>query len=186
VNLELLERAADALGELRDEVVFVGGATVELWITDPAAPEVRPTYDVDVVVEVVGRRDYRAFEVRLGQHGFRHDQESGVTCRFRHAERDLVLDAMPLDPRILGGRGDFLGSRDFGDVVALIDGRVELVEEVRAEDPNLREHIASEFAQLRTEPLFHSGLAGATAPDAASQERIELVLLHRIEDLIHE
>ena len=30
-------------------VVFVGGAAVTLWITDPAAPPVRPTNDVDVV-----------------------------------------------------------------------------------------------------------------------------------------
>jgi hypothetical protein len=50
VNLELLELATSALGELRDEVVFVGGATVELWISDPGAPEFRPTDDVDVVV----------------------------------------------------------------------------------------------------------------------------------------
>jgi len=49
VSLELLELAASTLGELVDEVVFVGGAAVTLWITDPAAPPVRPTNDVDVV-----------------------------------------------------------------------------------------------------------------------------------------
>jgi hypothetical protein len=41
-NLRMLEFAFEHLAELRDEVVFVGGATVELWITDPAAPEFRP------------------------------------------------------------------------------------------------------------------------------------------------
>lgn len=33
----LLELAAEILGPLVEEVVFVGGATVHLWITEPAA-----------------------------------------------------------------------------------------------------------------------------------------------------
>ena len=55
-NIEMLARAAEALGELKDEVVFVGGAVVELFITDPAAPRPRFTQDVDVVVEVATLR----------------------------------------------------------------------------------------------------------------------------------
>ena len=43
MSIELLEIAAETLGELLEEVVFVGGATVVLWITDPGAPPVRPT-----------------------------------------------------------------------------------------------------------------------------------------------
>ena len=42
-----LELAAATLTDLLPEVVFVGGATVTLWITDPGAPPVRPTKDVD-------------------------------------------------------------------------------------------------------------------------------------------
>lgn len=40
MTIELLELAASGLGELLEEVAFVGGATVALWITDPAAPPV--------------------------------------------------------------------------------------------------------------------------------------------------
>ena len=36
MSVELLENATAALGDLLDEVVFVGGATITLWITDPA------------------------------------------------------------------------------------------------------------------------------------------------------
>jgi hypothetical protein len=50
VSIELLGLGAAALGDLADEVVFVGGARVTLWITDPAAPPPRPTQDVDVIV----------------------------------------------------------------------------------------------------------------------------------------
>lgn len=40
-NVRMLELAAEHLSGLLAEVVFVGGATVELWITDQAAPEFR-------------------------------------------------------------------------------------------------------------------------------------------------
>jgi hypothetical protein len=49
---ELLELAAGILGPLVDEIVFLGGATVHLWLTEPAAPPVRATDDVDVICDV--------------------------------------------------------------------------------------------------------------------------------------
>ena len=59
-NRRQLARVAEALGDLRHDVVFVGGATVGLLITDPAAPRVRPTKDVDVIVEVATYSEYQA------------------------------------------------------------------------------------------------------------------------------
>lgn len=58
MTIDLLEFGHAALGALVEEVVFVGGATIALWITDPAAPPVRVTQDVDVIVEVTSRRAY--------------------------------------------------------------------------------------------------------------------------------
>jgi hypothetical protein len=101
-NIRMLELAAEQLGELLDEVVFVGGATVELWITDETAPEFRPTDDIDVVVEVTTARDYHRFEERIREVGFEHDQESGVICRFKEPESGLLLDVMPTEASILG------------------------------------------------------------------------------------
>ncbi len=42
----------DALEELADEVVFVGGATVALYADRPSG-EARPTDDVDILVELM-------------------------------------------------------------------------------------------------------------------------------------
>jgi hypothetical protein len=95
-NIEMLERAAVALGDLVEhEVVFVGGATVGLWATDQATAEFRPTDDVDVIVEVTSRSAYYRFEDRLRALGFVNDDEAGVICRFRHEAQALVLDVMP-------------------------------------------------------------------------------------------
>lgn len=101
-TVEMLERAAEALGDLvESEVVFVGGATIALWATDQAVAEFRPTDDVDVIVEVTSRPEYYRFEGRLRELGFANE-EGGVICRFRHPARHLVLDAMPTEATILG------------------------------------------------------------------------------------
>jgi hypothetical protein len=102
MSIDLLERAAAALGPLVEQVAFVGGATFPLWITDPGAPAPRPTKDVDVVIGVATRGELHAFEARLRERGFRNDTDSAVICRWRHDERDLILDAMPAAGELLG------------------------------------------------------------------------------------
>ena len=62
VRIRVLSRL---LGEMSDEVVFVGGATVSLYATDPTAEEVRPTDDVDILVELATYRDYAKLEGNL-------------------------------------------------------------------------------------------------------------------------
>jgi hypothetical protein len=100
-NIEMLVGAARALGELRDEVVFVGGAVVDLFITDPAAPRPRFTEDVDVVIEVTTYGEWARIGERLRALGFREDQREGAPlCRW--LIEDLVVDVMPALERVLG------------------------------------------------------------------------------------
>jgi len=101
VSFDLLESGVAALGPLTEEVVFVGGATLVLWIADPAAPVPRPTLDIDVIVEVTTRRELHAFDAALRRRGFSEDVYGGVIRRWRHGE-DLVLDAIPADASLLG------------------------------------------------------------------------------------
>ncbi|HEV2998620.1 MAG TPA: hypothetical protein VGX16_05890 [Solirubrobacteraceae bacterium] len=98
----MLEQAADALGPLCKEVVFLGGASIALWLTDPSAPNPRPTKDVDVVVEVTSRLGYLRFSEKMRSRGFSEDAQSTVLCRWRHTRAELLLDAMPANPAILG------------------------------------------------------------------------------------
>ncbi len=60
-NLVRIKAVSNALGSLKDQVVFVGGATVAFYV-DRMAEEVRPTDDVDVVVEIWTYKDYAALE----------------------------------------------------------------------------------------------------------------------------
>jgi hypothetical protein len=108
MSVALLEAAGAALGDLRERVVFLGGATIALWMSDPAARPPRVTYDVDVVAEVVTLAAYAAFQAELRAHGFSEDVESGVICRWRHPDDDLILDAIPLEARLAGFGGRWL------------------------------------------------------------------------------
>ena len=68
-NLQLLEAAARALEPMLDEVVFVGGCVTGLLITDPAAAGMRPTTDVDVIVEVYSYAENDGLSQRLRELG---------------------------------------------------------------------------------------------------------------------
>ncbi len=64
-NIEMLETVAEGLDYLLEDVVFVGGATVATYATDPAAPQPRPTNDVDLVFEITSRLEYSRLEEKL-------------------------------------------------------------------------------------------------------------------------
>ena len=81
--LEMIERVAKRLGDLRYEVAFVGGAVTGLLITDPGAPKVRVTDDVDAIVEVASRAKYYELAKRLRDLGFKEDTSEGAPpCRW--------------------------------------------------------------------------------------------------------
>ena len=100
----MIERAAQELAPFIDEVAFVGGATIALWITDEGAPSPRVTKDVDLVVEVASRAGWYRFEERLRSHGLRNDSSSRVICRWKAGDPgdELVVDLMPGNASILG------------------------------------------------------------------------------------
>lgn len=85
-----------------DEVVFVGGATVHLWLTEPGAPPARATEDVDVICEVAGRAEYYRLGGKLRERGLQEAAGAPVLCRWQSVEPRLILDVMPTDADILG------------------------------------------------------------------------------------
>jgi hypothetical protein len=97
-----LETAAAILGPVADEVVFVGGATIHLWLTEPGAPPARATEDVDVICEVATRVEYYRLGSRLRERGLHETIDEPVICRWRCPDPQLVLDVMPTNPDILG------------------------------------------------------------------------------------
>lgn len=100
-NLPTLCTIAQALGELREQVVFLGGAVAGLLVTDPLAEGVRATRDVDAVVQA-GRAQFYHVQRELARRGFHEDVDSGVICRWIHRDSGVVFDLMPESPSVLG------------------------------------------------------------------------------------
>jgi hypothetical protein len=97
-NLPLLEDAVRKLAPFLDEIVFVGGVTLGLLITDEAAAPIRGTTDVDVIAEIATYADYIAFSERLREASFTEDD--ALTCRWHNGT--LTLDVLALNKEVLG------------------------------------------------------------------------------------
>ncbi|MGD1024080.1 MAG: hypothetical protein ABR880_14940 [Candidatus Sulfotelmatobacter sp.] len=73
------------------------------------------------------------------------------------------------------GKNDFRMSHDLEDIVTVIDGRAELMEEVRHARADVQKYLSDEFGDLLSNRDFLEALPGHLLPDAASQQRLELV-----------
>jgi len=74
------------------------------------------------------------------------------------------------------GAGDYLFSQDIGDIVALVDGRPELVNEVHAADSEAREFVGNGFRRLLDDARFEESIPAHLTPDPASQSRVPRIL----------
>lgn len=96
-NLIRLKAVCEALKGLKQDYVFVGGATVSLYAThQDLADEIRPTDDVDVIVELATYAGYSDLDERLRNLKFANDMASGVLCRYKY--QGIIVDVMPTDP----------------------------------------------------------------------------------------
>jgi len=224
-NLDILMLTAGKLGELTNEMVFLGGSTTGLLITDDASPPVRETKDVDVIVEVVTLAEYYKLSEKLRALGFNEDQSEGAPlCRW--VMDGLILDVMPTDSKILGfsnvwystamkesveielpnstkikvvtgpyflatkleafegrGNGDYLLSHDLEDIISVIDGRIEIIEEVLSSSEELKAYLIEKFSGLLEAPRFIEALPGKLPGDESSQGRVSIIL-ERIKQII--
>lgn len=92
INIEVIETIATALKELNEEVVYVGGAVVGIYINDPAADDIRPTKDVDISLSVASLSELEEIRVKLEERGFTQAAEDKVICRFRY--QGIKVDVM--------------------------------------------------------------------------------------------
>ena len=95
-NVEMIEVVARGLKDKLDNVVFVGGSIMELYIKDPATNKPRVTDDVDIVVEIATRSAYDQFENELRGLGFINDI-SGPSCRFIFNEVKVDVISTSID-----------------------------------------------------------------------------------------
>ena len=99
--IEMLEIVAAVIADLPIDVTFTGGATIPLYLDPIAALEVRPTDDVDCVVEVTTQVGYYQLAAQLRELGLEEDATPGAPlCRWLC--QGIKLDVMPIDEQVLG------------------------------------------------------------------------------------
>ena len=228
-NVPKVELVAQALGDLREQLVFVGGCAVDLLLTDTAAAPSRVTYDVDLVAQVAALAGYHKLEDEFVRLGFKRDiSRDAPICRWRLG--NLEVDLMPTDTSVLGfanrwyplamqtaqlvtlpsgttirliaapvflatkfeafadrGKGDFLGSHDLEDIVNVLDGRPELVDEIALSPVELQRYLAERCGALMAIPDFMDALQGMIFPDESLAERVQMLAgrFRQVAQIIH-
>ncbi|QBR82917.1 hypothetical protein E3983_00200 [Legionella israelensis] len=189
-NNEALYQAAGLLRDLNDQVVYVGGRIVGLLITDIIEDDVRPTYDIDVALNL-GPTDivaHYSIQKKLESLGFK--PEGNINCRY--VKDDLIIDVMYTDGSLQGinsnwyqpgfenaidiklkdkhikilnavyfiatkleaftdraySINDYWDCKDLEDIINVINGRPELVEELLNSPTDVTQFISNYFEKL--------------------------------------
>lgn len=100
INIGIVAEVAEALGELKKDIVFVGGAIVSLYTDDPAADEIRPTKDIDMTLNIVNLNHWQQINEKLASLGFHPDPYGHAICSFKY--KDIPVDIMAAEDGPLG------------------------------------------------------------------------------------
>jgi predicted nucleotidyltransferase len=73
------------------------------------------------------------------------------------------------------GKSDLLGSHDMEDIVNVLDGRPEIVEEVAASPDELKRYLVDRCHALLALPNFMDALSGMVFPDESLAERVKMI-----------
>jgi hypothetical protein len=97
---------------------------------------------------------------------------TGLTLRIARATQFI---ATKLDAFRGRGKGDYFASHDLEDLIAVIDGRESIVDDVTSAHDALRTFIAEGIRSLMADPRFIDALPGFLLPDEASQGRLKIL-----------
>ncbi|MCU7877211.1 MAG: hypothetical protein KZQ84_10495 [Candidatus Thiodiazotropha sp. (ex Lucinoma borealis)] len=142
------------------------GAPLCRWVSGEVILDVMPT---ESHILGFGNRWYGS----AVEHAELITLPSGHKIRLVSAPYFLCTKLEAFDGR---GGGDYLLSHDIEDMIAVLDGRPEIVNEIRAADSALVNEVRIRFAQLLGDTRFIGALSGHMPSDQASQARVGLVM----------
>lgn len=90
--MDAIKIVARNLGDLNDQVVYVGGAVAGFYADDQGAADVRPTKDVDIVLEIASLLELENIRQKLAERGIHFAQNEKVMCRFTC--QHILVDVM--------------------------------------------------------------------------------------------
>ena len=93
INLHTVAEVAKGLKELKDRMVFVGGAVISLYADDEAADEIRPTADVDMTIELSSYSEWVSMQERLAALKFSPNAHGHAICSYMY--KGVSVDILP-------------------------------------------------------------------------------------------
>lgn len=100
INLKIVEKVASTLEELNDEVIYVGGAVVSLYVTDAGAEQPRPTKDIDISVQISTYSQMDQLRKKLATKKIYPAPTE--TIMYRYSYEDILIDFIPYEQTALG------------------------------------------------------------------------------------
>lgn len=100
INIAVVAEVAQALKDIKQDMVFVGGAVVSLYTDDPAADEIRPTQDIDMTLNIVNLSHWVKVQAQLAALGFHPDPFGRAICSYKY--KDIPVDIMAAEDGPLG------------------------------------------------------------------------------------
>lgn len=88
------------------------------------------------------------------------------------ANEQMLLTIASNLPAQLKDHVVFLGGSDLEDIITVLDGRSEVVSEIKSSNRKLQAYIANHFTSWLQNKNFINALPGMLPPDLASQERL--------------
>lgn len=117
VDIQSLINVALGLKELREKVVFVGGAVINLYNDDLASEEIRPTEDIDMTLKLGNYFEWTQIEERLAVLEFFPDPFGHAICSYKF--RGISIDIMPANNSAIGDSNSWYapGFKDLKTVI---------------------------------------------------------------------
>ncbi len=97
----MIRTIALALENTGYKYYFIGGAASQFYIDDENSSRVRPTDDINCIVEIMVYKDFILFENKIIKLGFERKIDSKNICRWKY--KDIYVDIIPSESKkILG------------------------------------------------------------------------------------
>lgn len=138
------------------------GAPVCRWIIDDIKVDVMPTQE-----DILGFANCWYLPAIKNAVPFEFKQE--ITIQLVTAPYFISTKIEAFKGR---GKGDYIASHDIEDIITILDGRLEILSEIRNSPHDLKEYLANMFQKLLSCNAFVESLSGHLLPDEASQARL--------------
>lgn len=100
INLSTVAEIATALKELKDQMIFIGGAVVSLYVDDTSSIEIRQTTDIDLTINLLNYTQWVKMQERLAALSFYPNPEAHAICSYTY--KGILVDIMPSENGPIG------------------------------------------------------------------------------------